>query len=415
MSKKFTDYNEFKEALTEGLEGKKAKFVSDMMDKTHDINVSRSGLQEQKQILGDTGLTESTATGSTVTNAITRYDRIFMPLIRRVMPALFATELCGMQPLDGPNGNVRTLRKRYSKTVDNTDNSTAVTAGDEANAQNVYDKYSLLAASQDYDAYDYDTMDPFAQTISLEGERGNPMDLEVLMKSVQTANRKLSASFSLEAEDDLDALDGLSVESEMLSTLTDELRREMDAEVLERLIGLAGTVRALDFANVDGRYAGEKLAAMTISVGDVSAEISRKTKIGGPTWMVASPRILVALENASNSGYVPADRNGYRPSESAMVGTYNGLPVYVDNSADSDYYLLGAKFSEQQTGLIYSPYISLQSSGTIVNSDTFDKRMGVRSRYALVDFTDEADSLGNSPDYIGRASLANLTLGFTNV
>jgi len=404
----YENFEEMKGDLLDGVKGRKRVFLEQMMDQGHKVNGTQGAMAEQVQLFG-----ESTSTGSTTTSDITRYDRLFMPLMRRVMPSLFAVELCGLQPLDGPRGNIRTIKKEYSRSVlDTAGGSNLVTAGDEASAQNVYDKYSLINSTDEYDSVD--AMDPFDQTVNLEGDRGNPMKLEVIMKQVETVNRKLSAAYSLEAEDDADSLDNLSMESEMIATLSDQVRRDMDVEVLTRMKGLAGTVRSLDFANVDGRYAGEKLSAMTISIDEISAEISRKTKIGGASWIVASPRIIVGLKNASNSGYMPNQEHGYNVSASAMVGTYNGLPVYVDNASESDYYLLGHKSSDQDTGLIYSPYIGLASSGLIVNPETFDKRMGIRTRYALTDFTDPTTDLAHSPDFFGRATVANLTLGFTS-
>lgn len=400
----YQNFEEMKTDLLDGVKGRKRVFLDQMMEQAHKVYSSQKELAEQTQLFG-----ESTSTGSTTTSDITRYDRLFMPLMRRVMPSLFAVELAGLQPLDGPRGNIRTIRKQYGRTV-NEGGSPIVTAGDEASAQNVYDKYSLINSTDDYDAVD--ALDPFAQTVNLEGDRGNPMKLEVVMKQIETVNRKLSAAYSLESEDDLGSLDNLSMESELIATLSDQIRRDMDVEVLERMKGLAGTVRSLDFLTVDGRYAGEKLSAMTISIDDISAEISRLTKIGGATWIVASPRIIVGLKNASNSGYTPNQEHGYNVSASAMVGTYNGLPVYVDNAAETDYYLLGHKSSDQDTGLIYSPYIGLASSGLIVNPETFDKRMGIRTRYALTDFTDPATDLNHSKDFYGRATVANLTLGF---
>lgn len=405
----YENYNELKTDLLDGLKGNKKLVVEKMMDRTHALNIDAKGIKEQNEVFN-----ESTSVGSTTTGNITRYDRLFMPLIRRVMPSLFAVELAGLQPLDASRGVIRTLKKEYSRDVETTDSSgvNVVTAGDEASAQNVYDKYSLIGSDMAYDGVDL--LNPFQQTEVLEGDRGNPMALRVVMQPVETNNRKLSAAFSLEAEDDLSAYDNLSIESEMIATLSDQIRRDMDKEVLDRMIGLAGTVRSLDFNNVDGRYAGEKLAAMTISVDDISAEISQKTKIGGATWMVASPRVIVALKNAANTSYVPMDMSGYNVSSSAMVGTYAGLPVYVDNAATTDYYLLGLKASDTETGLIYSPYISLASSGIITNPETFDKRIGVRTRYALTDFTDPALSLANSADFYGRAAIQDLQLGFLN-
>lgn len=396
-------YDDLKESLLDGLSGSRKDLVEQFMDNTHSHNTSNKGLSEQKEIF------ESTATGSTTTGDVTRYDQIFMPLIRRTMPNLLAMDLVGVQPIGGPRGVIRTLRKRYSE-----DTGAEVTAGEEASAQNLYQKYSLLQNGEaDYAAAD--ALNPFEQTEYLEGNRGKPMSLDVTMKSVETKSRKLSARWSLEADDDLQNLDGLSMESELIASLSDEIRRELDRELMGELTRLAGDVRSLDFANIDGRYAGEKLSAMTIQFSDMSSEIALRTKLSGATWMVVSPRILTGLKNASNSTFVPAEQNAFRAAETLFVGTFDGnISVYVDVHMEGDQVVLGRKGSEIDSPLIYSTYIPLQSSGIVVNPETLDKGMGLRTRYALTAFEDSETDLADSPDHLARASVANIDLGFTN-
>lgn len=409
MKTEFKDWSEYKAALLEGLDDKKAGVMSQLLESTHKANVEAKDVENEV-------ILESTAPGSTVTSNITRYDTMFMPLVRRTMPALLAMDLVGVQPLNAPRGIVRTLRMRYSQDTETTSGSgvNAVDAGTEASGMNVYDKYSKLALGGAYD--EVDALDPFAQTVYLEGNRGKPMDLEVVTQSVEPMSRKLSAAYSLEAADDLQALDGLDIEAEITQSLGDEILRELDRELLGELNALAGTVEAFDFALVDGRYAGEKLAALSIAVDNLSAQIAMKTKKAGATWMVVSQRVFTALKNASNGSFVPAAAGtGIQLSTSLFVGTFGGnVRVYVDPYAETDTILMGYKGSELDTGFIYAPYIPLSSSGVVRNPETGDHRVMLRTRYAMHSMTDSTTSLGDSPDYYARSSVANLQLGFTN-
>ena len=415
MSNKIENWSEYKETLLEGLGEKQARMLSVMMESSHKENIQVTDSANKIVV-------ESTAPGSTVTSNISRYDMMFMPLIRRTMPALLAMDLVGVQPLNGPRGIVRTLRMRYSQDTETTSGSgtNAVADGTEASGKNVFQKYSQLALGDAYDAVD--AMNPFAQTVHLEGNRGKPMDLEVLTQAVEPKSRKLSAAYSLEAADDLSALDGLDIESELSQTLGDEILRELDRELLGELTSLAGTVEAFDFTTVDGRYAGEKLAAMAIAFDNLSAQIAVKTLKGGATWMVVSQRVFTGLKNASNSTFIPASKfsaanNGeLQLGSSLFVGTFGaGVKVYVDPYAESDYVLMGYKgSSEIDTGFVYAPYIPLSSSGVVRNPETGDHRVMLRTRYAMQKFTDSSTSLGNSPDFYARSTIANLSLGFTN-
>ena len=413
MSEEVKNWEEYKGALLEGLNTKQKKMVGLLMEHTHKENVANKDPENEIVV-------ESTATGSSVTSNISRYDMLFMPLIRRTMPALVGMELAGVQPLPGPRGIVRSIRKRYSEeTLDNeTDANTVVTAGTEASGETVFDKYSKLIRGGYYE--DVDDMDPFDQTVYLEGNRGKPMDLEVVTDSVETMSRKLSATYSLEAADDLQALDGLDIESEINQTLGDEIIRELDREIIDALNALPESPESLDFANVDGRYAGEKLATMAIAFDNLSAQIAMKTRKAGATWMLVSQKVFTGLKNASNTTFVPATRlepsvDNPELASSLYVGQFSGnVAVYVDPYAESDYVTMGYKGSELDTGFFYLPYIPLSSSGIVKNPETGDNRIMMRTRYGLKSFTDVENSLGNSPDYYARANIANIELGFSN-
>jgi len=406
------NWDDYKNSLLEGVENtKKREQLNVLMENVHKENNRALG---QPHEVNQTVI-ESTAPGSTVTSNISRYDMMFMPMVRRVMPSLLAMDLVGVQPVSGPQGIVRTMRFRYSEDTPSTEggSTNTVTAGDEASGQNVYEKYSFLALGGAYD--DVDTLNPFEQTVYLEGNRGKPMNLDVATDRVDTYGRKLSSSWSLESQDDLDALDGLNIEEEINQALSDEIMRELDRELIGELTGLAGTVENFDFANVDGRYAGEKLSALLIAFDNLSAQIAMKTRRSGATFMVVSQRLFTAMKNASNSTFVPANGGDLELRSTLYVGTYGGnVGVYVDPYLETDTILMGRKGTELDTGLIYLPYIPLSSSGVVVNPETGDNRVMMRTRYGLYKATDPANSLNDAADHYARATVANLELGFTN-
>lgn len=404
MSSKELTFEDYREQLLEGLEGKKREITKSVLN-----NYIKESRKQQNSLM------ESGTTGSTVTNNFSRYDRIFMPLVRRVTPSLLSMELVGNQPLTGPTGLVRTLRFRYSTDVVDTDGGTTdvVEAGDEASGQNVFEKYSLIAVGEPYDASDDRTN--AEQTIALEGQGGNPMNADVVNHTVTAKTRKLSAVWSLEAEQDSDALDGLDLESELVSHLSDEIARELDREMINELKDIAGTVDNFDFANADGRHAGERFTGLSIGFSELSNQINVKTKRGGATWLVASPRILTAMRHANDGSFTPATASVHTaPRDSLFQGTFNGnVRVFMDLYAENDYALLGYKGgSELDTGFVYCPYVSVMSSGRIIDPTTFDPRVSLMTRYAFAEFVDEEDNLGNSPDFYAKTTVSNLELGF---
>lgn len=387
-----SNWQKEKEVLLEGLSGKRR-------------NVLDTVLENQRRYLN-----EQAADGTTGTANITRFDKVVMPLVRRVEPATVAMELVGVQPMNQSIGIVNSLRVRYSSDVGKGGGDVEVKAGEEASGVNVYEKYSLIAQGAAYDSSD--ALTPWEQTLALESQGGNEMDLEMVKKTVETKTRRLQAKWSLEADQDARSMHGLDIEQEMVAALADQIVREKDRELFNTIAELAGTVEAFDFAHADGRYSGEKFTALSIGISSLSNQIGAKTKRGGASWMVVSPNVLTAMRHANNGSFTPATEGNL--SNSLFVGTYNGtIRVYIDLYATSDTILLGYKGnSELDTGLIYSPYIPLMRSDVLTDTQTYNNQVSLMTRYALTSFTDQADSLGTSPDFYARAQVANLQLGF---
>lgn len=392
------NWEQKKEQLLDGLEGTERSITSQVLENT------KSHLDH----INETADSSSTATGN-----FSRYDRLFMPLVRRITPSLMAMNLVGNQPLDAPVGMVRTMRVMYADDVAAGGGTTSVTAGEEASGQNIYEKYSLIAAGEAYDASDARTPEEIMN--ALEAQGGYAMNMEVVKQTVEAKTRKLQANWTLEADQDSRALDGLDLESELVSALSDEITRELDRELLGELNNLAGITDSFDMANADGRYAGEKFTALTVGFSDLSNRIAKATYRGGATWMVVTTDVLTALRNASNNTFVPATSSGeFSAKESLFVGTFNGnVAVYLDLYATTNYVLLGYKgSSELDTGFVYSPYVPIMSSGVVRDPTTFDPQISLMTRYAFTKFTDTATSLANSPDFYARATVSNLKLGF---
>jgi len=100
MNELFENWSEVKEALLDGLDASKKGIVGTL-------------LENQKQHI----LNESAASGSVQANDIAGFRKILIPMIRRIIPGTIATELVGVQPMQGPVGLVYTMRYRYGESV----------------------------------------------------------------------------------------------------------------------------------------------------------------------------------------------------------------------------------------------------------------------------------------------------------
>lgn len=452
------NWGETKEALLVGLNESQKAVVAPL-------------LENQKNVM----LSETAAAGAIQTGDIANFRKTLLPMVRRIIPGTIATELVGVQPMTGPVGLAYTLRYGYEENM--THNPAVsefggfdIAVGDEAfgNAKPIRQFYSgtigagvpagssglgpaspgdIAAATaegiawgsaNDVTTYDTGTMDfgnynvPIGGSMlggggsHLEASGGRKMGLKILSQAVEAGSRKLQAGWTIEAMQDLNSQHGLDVESEMTKALSAEIVQEIDSEIIQDLLGLAGTVRNFDFdASLGPAYApawvGDRYSHLAVYINEVANEIARKTRRGAGNYIVVSPVMVSVLQSAAKAVFAPAVEGSFKgPNNTMLVGTLNGtIKVYsyiwnqeqLGSSAGSNRILVGYKGGNGETdaGYFYCPYIPLMSSGVVVNPDTYNPSISLMTRYAKLAFTDVNTSLGNSADYYGRINVLNLS------
>lgn len=428
-------------------------------------------LENQKNVL----LNETAAAGAIQANDIANFRKTLLPMVRRIIPGTIATELVGVQPMSGPVGLAYTLRYGYEEDMThNPANSQFggydIAAGDEAfgNAKPIRQFYSgtigtgvpagssglgpaapgdiAAATGEGYGwyapgadnvtSYDTGTMDfgsynlPIGGSLlgggggTLEASGGRKMGLKILSQAVEAGSRKLQAGWTIEAMQDLNSQHGLDVESEMTKALSAEIVQEIDSEIIQDLLGLAGTVRTFDFDASSGTtyapaWVGDRYSHLAVYINEVANEIARKTRRGAGNYIVVSPVMVSVLQSAAKAVFAPAVEGSFKgPNNTQLVGTLNGtikVYSYIWNqeqlgSSTPNRILVGYKGGNGETdaGYFYCPYIPLMSSGVVVNPDTYNPSISLMTRYAKLAFTDPTTSLGNSADYYGRINVLNL-------
>ncbi len=370
MDSLFENWEETKEALLEGLDDRMAGIVAPV-------------LENQKNHV----LAETAAAGAIVAHDVAGFRKILIPMIRRIIPGTIATELVGVQPMQGPVGLVYSLRYKYLEAVTHTAANSPfggfnVAADDElfgnlvpirafysgetgaaqvagASGIGVIDPAGvgpadILAATATGSAWPSsldsstagmtDGLDIAGNAIGgivrggsgsfLEGSGGRKIGLEVVSQAVEAGSRKLQAGWTIEAMQDLNAQHGLDVESEMTQAMSAEIVQEIDAEIITDLLAIAGTVDTWDGTTVSAgltpNYVGDRFANLAVLINRVANEIGRKTRRGVGNFMVISPMIVSVLQSAAKSVFAPSTEGSFKgPNNTAMVGTLNGqLKVY---------------------------------------------------------------------------------------
>jgi hypothetical protein len=377
---------ETKQALLEGLQGTKKTVMATTLENTRKY------------------LAESASAGATSAGNVATLNRVILPVIRRVMPTVIANELVGVQPMTGPVGQIHTLRVRYADSFNST-SGTDVTAGEEA-----------LSPFKIAEGYSGAANDKAAVTAALEGEAGRRMSIQILKQTVEAKTRKLSARWTFEAAQDMQAQHGIDVEAEIMAALAQEITAEIDREILASLKTLAGSQNqiAFDQAAVSGTatFVGDEHAALAVAVNRVSNTIAQRTRRGAGNWAVVSPAVLTMLQSATTSAFARTTEGTFEaPTNTKFAGTLNGaMKIYVDTYAANDTVLIGYKGStESDAPAFYCPYIPLMSSGVVLDPSTFEPVVSFMTRYGYVELTNTASSLGNAADYLGTVTVANPT------
>jgi hypothetical protein len=261
----------------------------------------------------------------------------------------------------------------------------------------------------------------------IEGSGGRKMAFKIVSQAVEANTRKLQAGWTIEAMQDAKSQHGVDVESEVTKVMSSEIVQEIDAEIINDLLSLAGTVRNFDFATSGSgvyspAFVGDRFANIGVRINEVADQIARKTRRGSGNFIVVSPMVVSVLRTAAKAVFAPAVEGSFKsPNNTMLVGTLNGtikVYSYIWNQAQpgntgdlgNDKILVGYKGGNGETdaGYFYAPYVPVMSSGVITDPVNFQPRVSLMTRYGKVAFTDPNTSLGNSSDYYGRINLTNL-------
>ena len=402
----FENWSETKQALLQGLTEQKKAIVAPL-------------LENQKQYI-----TETAAQGITAAGAVSNFQKIIIPMIRRIIPGTIASELVGVQPMSGPVGLAYSLRFLFSQALLTGDPLTDIAAGTELFGNNSKTKRFYSGGTSADSAGLLDQPDSVAtglaaNTSEFEAFGGCQLQLEILKQTVTAGSRKLQAKWSVEAMQDLSSQHGLDLEAEITSALSSEIVSEIDNEILNDLRVLAGTVETFDMASTSftgvPHYVGDRFAVLGVLINKVAMEIARKTRRGAANFCVVSPLVASVLQSASKSVFAPAVAGSFEgPNNTKLIGTLNGtikVYTYIYNDQGTEPIVMGYKGGngEMDTGYFYCPYIPLMSSNVVIDPNTYNPQVSLMTRYGKATFVDTTTSLGNSADYYGRINVANLS------
>ncbi len=231
------------------------------------------------------------------------------------------------------------------------------------------------------------------------------IDIKVDSIAVTAKSRKLKAKWTPELGQDLSAYHNLDAEVELTSILSEQIALEIDREILGDLVkgatagvyhwsrrpgkfvnkttGLDITSNGANLPDFTGNVS-QWYETLVETINDVSAQIHRKTLRGGANFLVTSPEVANILEMTNGfRANVTADDNKGDVSVVKSGSVTKKWDLWVDPYFPRNVILVGRKGSSfLESGFAYCPYVPLQVTPTIFDTETFTPRRGVMTRYA---------------------------------
>lgn len=238
-------------------------------------------------------------------------------------------------------------------------------------------------------AYNFDTSgavdanEPInaAYSFDMEGNTEVPdIDMQLTSSPVQARTRKLRTRWSLEAAQDLRNLHGLEAEVEQVAAISNELKFEIDREIIDNMKSIAvNSVTPFSKTPGGGISFTEHKLFFVDKLIEASNKIFSSTQRATGTWLICGINVASLIE--SLPGFVPSPR----PKGTRAVykcGVLNGQwEIWKDPNYGINDYLMGYQGDSMwEVGFIFAPYILAFTTATIMLDD-FIGRKGMASRY----------------------------------
>jgi hypothetical protein len=240
------------------------------------------------------------------------------------------------------------------------------------------------------------------------------MAFEIVKKSVEAKTRALKASWTVELQQDLQAVHGMSAETELANILSNEITAEMDREMVRRayLMSKAGAASGTAVAGTfdldvdsNGRWSVERFKGLMFQIERDANSIAIATRRGKGNFMITSPDVASALAMTGllEANPTTVSPGSVDPASRSYVGVLNGtMKVFVDPFVTTNGILVGYKGnSAMDAGGYFCPYVPFTVYRT-VGQDDFQPRLGVKTRYGFQ--INPYDATDNDGLEVGRSS-----------
>lgn len=208
------------------------------------------------------------------------------------------------------------------------------------------------------------------------------MDLVLNSSPVTARPRKLRTNWSLESAFNLRSLHGLEAEVELTASVGAEIRFEIDREIIDDLKRMAGAGSVYwnrtHSSNIS--FTEHKLSIID-AFQTASNLIHKVTGRGRASWIICGENVATIIETLPGFVATPGVPSGLQKGVYKAGRLNSQWDVFKDPFYPDNFFMMGFKgMSFLEAGYVYSPYIPLYSTPTVVLDD-FIARKGLATQY----------------------------------
>jgi hypothetical protein len=233
-----------------------------------------------------------------------------------------------------------------------------------------------------------------------ETSKFRQMGLKMFTKFVEAKTSQVSISATVEQIQDLNRVWNFDAISMLENVAVNELAQTINKEIVSKVKNLA-TTHATAASSSEGYTASVNVQPGSGTFENVTTSqrklvtkilesanlIYHRARFGAGTFAVVSAKVASAMADAAGYSIAPFNNDlGSAAGTLYPAGKVHGLTIYVDPNLrfDDNTILIGRKGADEEPGLKFMPYIMAESLQTI-SEGTFSPKIGMKSRYALVE------------------------------
>jgi len=265
-------------------------------------------------------------------------DRLVGELIKEVYPSTLASQICSIQPLNGPSGHIISIgRKR------------------DANNKVI---------------------------------KGPGFGLETRAKFITAIDHKIETSFTIEFIQDILSLYGENGYQLIAAWLKNTLIEDMNDELISAIKEVATPETTLT-PETTGDFDGA-VHSIIYKAQKLYGKILNKTHRFFNPFLICSPSVGMMLTLGSDS----VEQTEYKN----YLGKVANFQIYIDTNAETDYVIVGHQGKTPgDAGFIFSPYTTQVYKS--ISPETGEMKLFVNNRYSLSLNPADRDTTGTNSDF----------------